>query len=252
MRRRELTASALADARGRLADAGPGEGILILSGPWPIGVIGLVAGKLSEETGRPTLILSDLEDPWRGSARGPAGYDLAAAFRACDRYLVRHGGHPPAAGCTVTAADAPAFIDALRAIPSRSPVAAGDRPLEIDLVVGADAVDFVLLDELAPIELEGDPPPILGIAGLVVRRVRAANGGHAQLTLEKGNEVVDAICFGRGDLVERLAPGQPIDVAGRLSRRTWGGVESLRIDVRDVAPAGHLRALRSALPGAAS
>lgn len=245
VRRRELTRAAMDDARARLAADAPGEGLLILAGPWPIGVIGLVAGKLAEETGRPTLILSDAQDPWRGSARGPAGFDLAAAFRACDPYLVRHGGHPAAAGCTVEAAQAPAFIEALRSLPATAPSGGGRAPVEIDLVVGADAVDFVLLEQLAPIELAGDPPPVIGVAGLVVRRVRAANGGHAQLTLEKGNEVVDAICFGRGDLAERLRPGQAIDVAGRITRRTWGGVESLRIDVADVAPAGHLRSLRA-------
>ena len=86
-------------------------------------------------------------------------------------------------------------------------------------------MDHVLLAELMPLDGVGDEPPLLGIAGLSVARVRAANGGHTQLTLRKGMEVLDGICFGRSDLVDTLREGDVVDVAARLSSRRFGGLE---------------------------
>jgi hypothetical protein len=58
--------------------------------------------------------------------------------------------------------------------------------------------------------------------------------------------VVDGISFGRADLAEQLTEGLEIDVVARLTSRTFAGLETLQLDIRDVAPAGTLSALRSA------
>jgi hypothetical protein len=127
------------------------------------------------------------------------------------------------------------------------PPAAGSKPtLLLDLVASAGSVDHVLLRELAPLEGAGDEAALLGIAGLEVLRVRLAGGGHTQLTLRKGKDVVDAISFGRPDLAETVVPGAFVDVAAHLTSRSFAGLESLQLEVRDVAPGGHLAAMRAA------
>ena len=97
-----------------------------------------------------------------------------------------------------------------------------------------------------PLDGVGDDPPLLGIAGLSVSRVRNTNGGHTQLTLRKGVEVLDGICFGRSDLMGMVAEGDVVDVVARLSSRHFGGLETLQLEIRDIAPAGHLAAIRAA------
>jgi hypothetical protein len=57
---------------------------------------------------------------------------------------------------------------------------------------------------------------------------------------------VDGICFGRADLAEQLMEGQEIDVIARLASRSFAGMETLQLEVRDVASVGALRALRPA------
>jgi hypothetical protein len=89
----------------------------------------------------------------------------------------------------------------------------------------------------------GNPQPLVGIRGLVVGRIRPASGGHTQLLLRKGREVLDGICFGRDDLVGMVAEGQPLDLVARLVSRRFGGYESLQLEVRDVGPAGTLNEL---------
>jgi single-stranded-DNA-specific exonuclease len=245
-RRRELTATAMSEAKEALAGQ-PDAPFIVLVGDWPVGIVGLVAGRLAEEHGRPTLVLSSSVVPWRGSARSAGGVDLAAAFASCSDLFERFGGHPAAAGCHIEEAR----VDELRSrldafVRDRPP--ADERPsLSIDLIQSAVAADYVLLRELAPLEGAGDAPPLVGIAGLAVVRTRVANGGHTQLTLRRGREVVDGICFGRTDLAEQLMEGLEIDVVARLASRTFAGLETLQLEVRDVAPAGSLRSLRDSL-----
>ncbi len=105
----------------------------------------------------------------------------------------------------------------------------------LDLVTSAGSVDHVLLAELSPLDGVGDEPPLLGIAGLSVARVRAATGGHTQLTLRKGVEVLDGICFGRSDLADMLHETDVVDVAAHLTSRRFGGLETLQLEIQDVA-----------------
>ncbi len=244
-RRRQLTADALAEARAA-AEARASDPFVVLTGGWPLGIIGLMAGRLAEDLGRPTLVISDQVDPWRGSARSAGGFDLVAAFDACADLFERYGGHPAAAGCHVPPERVEELRRRLGSLAAGRPPVDGRASLVIDLVQSAESADYVLLRELAPLEGAGEPPPLIGVAGLAVIRARGANGGHTQVTLRRGREVVDAICFGRPDLAERLGEGQEVDVVARLVSRTFAGLETLQLEVRDIAPTGQLAALRAA------
>ena len=117
--------------------------------------------------------------------------------------------------------------------------------LGIDMVIDALEVDYRLQRELALLEPTGpgNRAPLVGIRGLVVARSRAAAGGHTQLVLRKGREVIDGVAFGRDDVATALAEGDMIDVVARITSRTFGGYELIQLDVRDVAAAGTLDSL---------
>src|SRR5437762_3271992 len=95
----ELTRVVRAQAEGQV-----GKAVILVHGDdWHEGIIGLVAGKLAEETNKPALVLSD--DPEthlsRGSARSQKNFNIIEALRGFDSYLVRYGGHAQAAGFTI-------------------------------------------------------------------------------------------------------------------------------------------------------
>jgi single-stranded-DNA-specific exonuclease len=252
--RRGLMATALDEARAMLGPDVDDAPMTIVAGPWPPGIVGLVAGRLADQLGRPAVVFSTLAEPWRGSARSAGDVDLGAAFAAHAELFERYGGHAAAAGCHLAPDRYEAFRIAMRGVAVGRPERAAQgleagprrRTLALDLAVSAGSVDHLLLADLLPLDGAGDEPPVLGIAGLVVSRVRLASGGHTQLTLRKGAEVLDAICFGRGDIAEMVREGDMIDVAARLSSRSFGGFETLQLEVRDVAPAGHLSRLWAA------
>ena len=68
--------------------------------------------------------------------------------------------------------------------------------------------------------------------------MRAATGGHSQLTLRRRLDVLDGIAFGRSDIAEVVREGDRLDVVARLTSRRFGGYESLQLDIRDVALSG--------------
>jgi single-stranded-DNA-specific exonuclease len=72
---------------------------------WPEGIIGLVAGKLSEEIKRPVFVLSQDIDSSRGSARSYGGFNIIEALRNRADLFERHGGHAQAAGFTIANAN---------------------------------------------------------------------------------------------------------------------------------------------------
>ncbi len=268
--RRDLMKTALAEAREALGLGEPGQApgqtsqeesrllaaavraevpALLVAGTWPVGIIGLVAGRLADETGKAAVVATRIGDVLRASCRGDGRLDLAATLATCEDLFIRHGGHAAAAGFELAADRWDAFVARFLAAAAAAATAAGpgepQRPLAVDLALPAAYVDYGLmrdLQRLAPCGV-GNPEPLVAVLGLTVQRVRAANGGHTQLVLRRDRDVLDGIAFGRADLAVDLHEGDFVDVVARLMSRSFGGVESLQLDVRDVAASGsHPRA----------
>lgn len=279
MTRRDLMRTAIAEARAALGLPDPGavpgqeplphetrtdaapivigggahDPALLVHGPWPVGIIGLVAGRLADETGRPAVIGTLVGDVIRASCRGNGRLDLADALTACSDLFVRFGGHAAAAGFELPADRWEAFSTRFLELAAADGATDPRTPLAVDLALPAAYVDYGLyrdLARLAPCGV-GNPEPLVAVLGLVVQRVRAANGGHTQLVLRRGRDVIDGIAFGRPDLAVGLAEGDCVDVVARLASRVFGGLETLQLEVRDVAPSGSHPRAREVLDRAA-
>ena len=239
LHRRELTKQAVAEARTS-PDAVDDAPATIVRGPWPVGVVGLVAARLADERGRPAIVAAELGDVLRASCRGDGTLHLADTLATCGDLLIRHGGHAGAAGFEIMAADWAAFRERFLALA----LAAGPRnrepTLAIDLALPALEVDYRLhtgVAQLGPWGV-GNPEPLVAVLGLTVTRAREASGGHTQLVLKRRLDVLDGIAFGWPELATQVREGDRVDVVARLVSRRFGGVESLQLDIRDVALEG--------------
>jgi single-stranded-DNA-specific exonuclease len=267
--RREITRTALAEARrelglGPAAVAGDVEppvsvsgetapqagtasprpaalpAALLIRGEWPVGIIGLIAGRLAEDLGRPAVVATNLDaeaGTLRASCRSGGGVNLAEALVACGDLLIRHGGHRAAAGFDIASERWPEFAARFLSIVEAEAQPSGPSDLVVDLVLPADAVDFAFVREIALLAPTGagNPAPTLAVTGLTVSRVRPANGGHTQLVLRRSRDVIDAVAFRRPDLAAMLHEGDRIDVVARASSRHFGGFESMQLEVLDVS-----------------
>ena len=250
--RRDLLRTAVAEARTS-PDAVDDAPATIIRGPWPVGIVGLVASRLAEERRRPAIVGADLGAIVRASCRSAGELHLADSLAACGDLLIRHGGHAGAAGFEIRSEDWPAFRERFLALAAAvaqpDPVPA--QP--IDLAVRAADVDYALyrdLLRLAPYGT-GNPEPMVAVLGLTVTRAREADGGHSQLVLKRRLDVLDGIAFGWPELSHELAEGDSVDVVARLMSRRFGGIESLQLDIRDAAPSGshpEARAILGTMP----
>jgi single-stranded-DNA-specific exonuclease len=236
--RRDLTKTAVGEARDRMA--GSAEAASVVRGPWPVGIVGLVAARLVEDRGRPAVVGAELADVVRASCRSDGALDLGATLEQCGDLFIRYGGHAGAAGFEIAADRWDEFTERFVALAAASAPPDPRVSIAIDLALPARDVDYALfreLGDLAPCG-PGNPEPLVAVLGLTVTRVRAATGGHSQLTLRRDLDVLDGIAFGRPDIAEVAREGDRLDVVARLTSRTFGGFESLQLDIRDVATSG--------------
>ena len=237
--RRDLMKTAVAEARAAVADAS-GESATVVRGPWSVGIVGLVAARLVEDRGRPAVVGAELGDVVRASCRSDGSLDLGAALESCSDLFIRYGGHAGAAGFEIRASDWDAFRDRFLRLADAAAPADPRLSITLDLALPAGEVDYGLFRELARLAPwgPGNPDPLVAVLGLTVTRVRAATGGHSQLTLRRERDVLDGIAFGRADIAETVHEGDRLDVVARLTSRTFGGFESLQLEIRDVATSG--------------
>lgn len=239
LQRRDLTKQAVAEARTS-PDAVDDAPATIVRGPWPVGVVGLVAARLAEERGRPAIVGADLGDLVRASCRGDGSLHLAEALAACGDLLIRHGGHAGAAGFEIRTEDWPAFRERFMRLAGEAVPRDPTTVLDIDLALPALEVDYRLhagVARLGPWGV-GNPEPLVAVLGLTVTRAREASGGHTQLVLKRRLDVLDGIAFGWPELATQVGEGDRVDVVARLVSRRFGGIESLQLDIRDVAAEG--------------
>lgn len=242
-RRRLADREMFAHAQG-LLHAQPDEGPLVLHHPdWPSGLLGLVAGRLAQHTGRPAVLISGRADgPSKGSGRSPPGFDLHAALAACSEHLVSHGGHALAAGFSIEPARVPAFAEAFRAAwRAQSGHGVPASPLEYDAELPLAALTPRLVgqfERLAPFG-QGNARPVLGAPGVTLLESRrmGGDGTHLQLTVGQGPAALRLVAFGRGDLHERLARGALLDVLLTPRVNRYRGRSSVEGELQDLRPA---------------
>jgi len=215
---------------------------------WEAGVLGLVAGALTERYNRPAIVIRRGADGVAGgSARSVEGVDIRAAIMSQESMLLGGGGHPMAAGFSIANEHVEAFRHGLWAwleehVPERPPAA----PLLVDAVVPWSALDLELaraLDRLAP-HGAGNPEPVLAsLNGRLVRDEDVSSRRetpHRRLYIgDEGERLIQVLWFQAGELP---TPEQRIDVAYQPAVNRYRGRESLQLTLVDWRPAGDERA----------
>jgi len=237
-KRRLMQAEIIEAAQADIDDAGWREapGLVLAREDWHPGIVGIVAGRIADETQRPTIVIGIEGALGRGSVRGPSGFPLYDALCLCKDALVGFGGHQAAAGLSVDAqrveALRAAWVDACRSLGSMSYEA---RPPEADVRLdGRDDASAVVRD-LAKLEPCGEknPAPRLLVQGAKLRSVRNLKG-HLKMTVRHGNTTIGAIAFQQGALADSMREGDLVQLIGRLRRDHYRGGEAVEMHVERV------------------
>ena len=216
---------------------------VLASADWHPGVIGIVASRLVERFGRPTILIAIDGDMGKGSGRSPKNFHLYEGIKSCADLLAGYGGHRQAAGLSLQAACLEQFAEQFeRAV--RQQLKPDDLVpiVEFDDEVDISLVGPELLDELHRLEPygQGNPEPVFLSSGTEVMSARvvgdqsAGKAGHLKLVLRSAQDgrPVDAIGFGMGD--RGIVPRQLIDLLYTPTINVWNGQANLQLRVRDL------------------
>lgn len=216
--------------------------VVIVEGEnWFPGVIGIVAARLTELTGKPCIVLSCQGDEARGSGRSVEGFSLFEAVHACRDSLLKYGGHPMAAGLSLKREKIPEFSARMeqwaRGAFPQMPV----PRLTLDCRLRPEAVSLELPEQMERLEPfgEGNPPPLFGLFRMTLRQIVPVGGGkHLRLMLEKDGCVLPCMRFGVSESQLGYQAGDCVDAAVSLSRNEFRGQESVTVQIHDLRPAG--------------
>lgn len=214
---------------------------------WHPGVVGIVAARLKEATGRPAVVIGIEDGIGKGSARSVKGVDLGSSIQrlAQEGLLIKGGGHKMAAGLTVEADKIAPAMDRLGTLLAKQGAGAtGPRDLIIDAVLmpGAATVDLITQIEAAGPFGQSAPAPRFAFPDMQILFAREVGSGHLKLRFGDGMGAhIDAIAFdGWGaPMGQALAQskGGRFHLAGRLNISHWGGRQSVELRLEDAAPA---------------
>lgn len=230
------------------------EAIVLADTQWPPGVLGIVAGQVAQEYGKPTILLTIDDAMARGSARSVNRIDLYQLVTDQSHLLTSFGGHPFAAGMTLPVENIDLFADALNRKLRQVGVASGPM-ITVDLEISVCELGKELFQQLNLLEPYGMGNPV---PRLLIRNAWFDNTWHQKIkdpvskrklrfikthflikddTSTAGfpglwwDHYKDDLPVGRCDVVVEL----DFNVYSRQKKPQYGGYEVRLIDVKSVS-----------------
>jgi single-stranded-DNA-specific exonuclease len=241
--RQQAVTIALAQAEEQVADIDEDAAAIVLGDPgWPMGIVGLVAGRIAERYARPTFIACLDPVEAKGSARSAGGVHIVKALDGAATSLLRYGGHAAAAGFSLEAGRFDEFRELITAsVGEQNGGMERVRDFTVDCEIsGIDVTPELCqaLDQLEP-SGQGNPAPLLAVCGARVLGTSTfgAEGQHIRVTLATGSGIVEAIAFNKPNLADHLPRGRIVDACFGLEVDSFQGFQRVRARLRDLRPA---------------
>jgi single-stranded-DNA-specific exonuclease len=240
-RRQEIDHTTLEQARERVLamDLDEQYSIVLADATWHPGVVGIVASRLVEEFGRPTVLIALSGEQGKGSGRSIPKFDLHSALGQSREHLLRYGGHRVAAGVTIARDKVADFAARFNQV-ARSVLTPADLVPEIrvDLEVGIEGLDGrieSLFRHFEPFGI-GNPTPVLLARNVTIARPpRAIGQDGLKLALDTGTGSLEAVGWGLAPRAAEFQPGTKVDIAFRLERDDYRGESYLQARIADIA-----------------
>lgn len=238
----------------------PNLRILVLAKDgWNAGVIGIVASRITDRYGLPSILITFDGDHGKGSGRSLKGLNLADALAGCADLLTKFGGHELAAGLSIERDRLPEFRERInafaRAAENRQSSGNGEdsadlgenRPgnrivphLALEFPVRPTDLTLAQAKQLQLLEPYGaaNPNPLFLLSGAKIVEIVELAGKHTKMTVRKDEIAFVALFFGRKRENLDAVCGECVDLAFQLSVNAFRGIENVQLIVRDLRPCG--------------
>lgn len=209
---------------------------------YPLGIVGLIAGRIAHEFNKPTAVIEKGETESQGSFRSIPSVNIIEAIGECADLLVKFGGHSQAAGLTIKNENLDAFYERLNAVIEKKLEGIVVEPeILIDMKLSPFHITSQLVSEIAQMAPfgEGNKEPLFQLDAMTVQSVRTVGSGdkHIKLALTSDDaekRSFDAIGFNLGTKFPDLAIGQKVDVVFQLEANVWNGRTTTQLKLVDM------------------
>ncbi len=211
--------------------------LVLAGGNWHVGVIGILAARLTERYGKPTVLLSIDGETANGSGRSIAGFSLFDALAACADTLTGFGGHELAAGIHLPVVNISAFREKINAYAAVKYPQMPFPTMEISLKLRPASVGVEMLGALAALEPlgNGNPAPVFGLFDMRLDNITPIGGDkHLRLSFSKGNTRLSVLKFHFSYKDCPLRCGDFFHLAVSLERNVYKGVVTTTILLKDM------------------
>lgn len=210
---------------------------------WHEGVLGIVASRLVDATGKPSIVLSSDGTQAKGSARSIDGFDLFTPLDQHRELFTAFGGHAGAAGMTLPLDN----VGQLQTVLDEAAVAQNlseKGKSDLSILSQMDGSDFKretfeTLQMLGPFG-EANPEPIFEINVSAVQQVKTmSDGKHIRFTAVTDQGNLPVIGFGFGAIADQLQGHfQTIKLVGAMSENVYRGMTTYQLMLKDLQAEG--------------
>lgn len=203
------------------------------------GVIGLIAGRILEQTGKPTIVIAKDEGKSKGSARSIEGLSIVETIGNFAHLLDNHGGHHMAAGFTIPTENLEQFQKELQDhVATKYNGVALNPVLKVEAELKAEEVSLNLFDKLESFKPFGigNPEPVFLLKNLEIidKKLVGKTSNHLKLNLRNNANfpiIFEAIGFNMSD--KEVVVGDQVDLAFSLTEDTWKD-RKLVLKIKDI------------------
>ncbi len=232
MKRRKQQAQAVAEIeRVDLTS----DAVIVAKGKWHEGIVGIIAGRLTEKYKKPSFVLAEVDGGLKGSGRSFGEFNLALALGACQDFLVSGGGHAAACGVKLLPENFDKFKAKVNEYYKSLALKDQERFLEKaeDLRVRElSELNLELIEDMRELEPfgEGNPEPVFLLLEVLVLNVikMGTEGQHVRMLIRDDNgAVMKLVAFNApGEWLE-MRPGANVDAWVSLTENEWQGTRSV-------------------------
>lgn len=203
-----------------------------------MGLLGPLAGRLNELSGKPSIAYQVVSGLARASCRSNESLDLHTALSNHTNSFERFGGHARAAGFSIKVEFLPSLLDDIRKRTAWSALTTPPLPaLHADAEVKLEDLTISTWNFISSMEPfgEGNRQPVLVTYGAVPLDVRTVGvgGKHLKISFETNGRRIDSIGFGLGD---RTLGSGSVDIAFQLRSEIWQGKTRHQLGLKDIRP----------------
>lgn len=241
--RQLLTQRIIKEAVEQIGEVKSGDVRLIsaFKSDWPLGVAGLVAGKLVELYCRPVMVMGLSEGRVVGSVRSVSSFNFVNALMEVKDLFAKFGGHPMAGGFTLARnEDMGVLVEKIDKIIKRELVGRDLTPeLLIDRELKLKDVDWSMVDILDKFEPFGKENPVPRFVSRGVKIIGldavGADGKHLRMMVGDDSGVMKkGIGFSFGHWSDKIKVGDRIDLVYEIEVNEWNGSRDIQLKIVDL------------------